>query len=203
MYSRQRTSTLTAGVRPAVRVGLIALVESDPGPGEAGRAQNSREATEFIAAQLEPLLDALSQAGRQGRALEVRATLAVLHWQSGPREQAEAPLEPASILDTLESYVRTSGEAGPARIPLPRQPEAGLRPSTRTVSQGAAPVEPLSQRELEVLCLLATGLSNKDLAAQLFLSAGTVKQHLHHINRKLGTTSRTSAVARARHLGLL
>ena len=221
MYSRQRTSTLTAEVHPTVRVGLIALVESNPGPGEAGRAQNSREAMELIASQLEPLLDALSQPGRPGTAPGVRATLAVLHWQTGSREQAEGPLKPESILDTLESYVRTSGEGGPVRMPLPHGPaapamvaersgglpaavpEAGSHSSTGAGTHRAAPVEPLSRRELEVLRLLAAGLSNKDLAAQLFLSAGTVKQHLHHINRKLDTTSRTSAVARARHLGLL
>jgi LuxR family maltose regulon positive regulatory protein len=82
-------------------------------------------------------------------------------------------------------------------------PVAAPRTSTAAATQRAAPIEPLSERELEVLRLLAEGLSNKDLATQLFLSVGTVKQHLHHIYGKLGTTSRTSALARARHFGIL
>jgi LuxR family transcriptional regulator, maltose regulon positive regulatory protein len=43
-------------------------------------------------------------------------------------------------------------------------------------------------------------LCNREIAAELFLSVGTVKQHLHHINGKLGSTNRTSALARARAL---
>jgi ATP/maltotriose-dependent transcriptional regulator MalT len=54
-----------------------------------------------------------------------------------------------------------------------------------------------------VLRLVAAGLRNAEIADQLFLSVGTVKQHANHINSKLGTTSRTSAVARAHELGLL
>ena len=64
-------------------------------------------------------------------------------------------------------------------------------------------VEPLSNRELEVLRLAADGLSNQTIAGQLFLSAGTVKCHLHQIYGKLAATSRFSAVARARELSLL
>ena len=64
-------------------------------------------------------------------------------------------------------------------------------------------VEPLSQRELEVLRLTAAGLSNATIAAQLIVSVGTVKTHLKHIYGKLAVQSRTQAVAQARTLGLL
>jgi len=61
----------------------------------------------------------------------------------------------------------------------------------------------LSERELEVLRLLATGRSNAEMAAELFVEQSTVKTHLIHLYSKLGVHSRTKAVARARALGLL
>jgi LuxR family maltose regulon positive regulatory protein len=64
-------------------------------------------------------------------------------------------------------------------------------------------VEPLSDRELEVLKLVAAGLSNSQIAARLIVTTGTVKTHVNHILGKLGVQSRTQAVARARALGLL
>ena len=64
-------------------------------------------------------------------------------------------------------------------------------------------VEPLTERELEVLRLLAAGRSNAEMAAELFVEQSTVKTHLIHLYRKLGVHSRTQAVARARALGLL
>jgi LuxR family maltose regulon positive regulatory protein len=63
-------------------------------------------------------------------------------------------------------------------------------------------LEPLTGREAEVLHLLDQGLSNREIAARLFLSEGTVKTHTHRLYRKLGVQSRTSALARARELGL-
>ncbi len=57
--------------------------------------------------------------------------------------------------------------------------------------------ETLTAREVEVLQLLAFGHTNKDIAAQLFISADTVKTHLEHIFEKLGTSDRTAAVAEA------
>jgi LuxR family maltose regulon positive regulatory protein len=64
-------------------------------------------------------------------------------------------------------------------------------------------LEPLSERELEVLRLIATGASNRDVANTLFLAVPTVKKHVSNILSKLNTTSRTQAVAEARELGLL
>ncbi len=67
----------------------------------------------------------------------------------------------------------------------------------------SVPVEPLSQRELEVLKLLANGLSNRQICERLFLALDTVKGHNRNIFDKLHVQSRTEAVARARELGLL
>jgi DNA-binding NarL/FixJ family response regulator len=64
-------------------------------------------------------------------------------------------------------------------------------------------VEPLSERELEILGLIARGGSNKEIADQLFIAEGTVKNHVTHILGKLGVRDRTQAALRARELGLL
>jgi len=64
-------------------------------------------------------------------------------------------------------------------------------------------LEPLSQRELEVLHLIAQGLSNQEISERLFLALDTVKGHNRKIFGKLQVERRTEAVARARELGLL
>jgi LuxR family maltose regulon positive regulatory protein len=64
-------------------------------------------------------------------------------------------------------------------------------------------IEPLSQRELEVLRLMAEGLSNDEIGKRLFLALSTVKGHNQRIFDKLQVQRRTEAVARARELGLL
>ena len=64
-------------------------------------------------------------------------------------------------------------------------------------------IEPLSQRELDVLRLLAGGSTNKEVARQLYISLPTVKWHASNIYGKLGVQNRTQAVAKARALGLL
>jgi DNA-binding NarL/FixJ family response regulator len=64
-------------------------------------------------------------------------------------------------------------------------------------------VEPLSERELEILAWIARGHSNKEIASQLFIAEGTVKNHVTRILSKLGVRDRTQAALRARELGLL
>lgn len=73
--------------------------------------------------------------------------------------------------------------------------EAGLAPK--------ALIEPLSERELEVLRLIAAGLTNREIAEQLVIAHGTAKRHISNIYGKLGVGSRTQVVARARELRLL
>jgi ATP/maltotriose-dependent transcriptional regulator MalT len=63
--------------------------------------------------------------------------------------------------------------------------------------------DPLSERELEVLSLLATGKTNSEVAGELFVSVGTVKSHTGDIYRKLGARNRAEALARAREFGLI
>jgi LuxR family maltose regulon positive regulatory protein len=83
--------------------------------------------------------------------------------------------------------------AFPAVEPAPTAPS---RPSSEMI-------EPLSEREREVLLLIAEGLSNREIAQRLFLSLSTVKVHTYNIYGKLGVHSRTQAVAKARALGIL
>ena len=71
------------------------------------------------------------------------------------------------------------------------------------VSSAGSLIEPLSQRELEVLHLMAVGRTNQEIARQLIVSPGTVKAHTASIYRKLDVANRTEAVARARQLGIL
>ena len=63
--------------------------------------------------------------------------------------------------------------------------------------------EPLSQRELEVLQLMAQGMTNQEIARQLIVAPGTIKAHTASIYRKLDAANRTEAAARARQLGIL
>jgi LuxR family maltose regulon positive regulatory protein len=64
-------------------------------------------------------------------------------------------------------------------------------------------LDPLTQREVEVLHLITAGLTNRQIAEQLFLSPGTVKWYVNQIFGKLSVTSRTQAIARATELKLL
>ena len=74
-----------------------------------------------------------------------------------------------------------------------------------TVEQNrpAADQETLTQREQEILSLVAQGLSNREIAEQLYVSRYTVESHIKHIYRKLSVSKRTKAVSTARHLGIL
>jgi LuxR family maltose regulon positive regulatory protein len=64
-------------------------------------------------------------------------------------------------------------------------------------------VESLSQREIEILKMVATGATNQAIAERLVITIGTVKSHIHHIFGKLNVQTRTEAVAQARKLGLI
>ena len=86
------------------------------------------------------------------------------------------------------------------RTSKPQRPMQG-RSGQTSMSQPL--LDPLSQRELEVLQLLAGGASNREIALALVVAPGTVKLHVSHILSKLGVNSRTRAILRARDLGLL
>lgn len=77
------------------------------------------------------------------------------------------------------------------------------RLSDKTPAWAQALPEPLTERELEILRLLSSGATNREIAASLVLAEGTVKNHVTNILTKLGVSDRTRAAVRARELGLL
>ena len=81
--------------------------------------------------------------------------------------------------------------------------EAERTDSSKTQAAKSDLIEPLSERELEVLQLVAQGLTNQEIASRLYLSLNTVKAHTRNIYGKLDVHSRTQATARSQELGLL
>jgi LuxR family maltose regulon positive regulatory protein len=81
--------------------------------------------------------------------------------------------------------------------------ELGALKQRTPVAEDQPLVEPLTDRELEVLYHLADGMSNQQIAEKLIVSIGTVKAHTHSIFGKLGAENRVQAVSRAREAGLL
>lgn len=109
------------------------------------------------------------------------------------------------LADLLSQRVRVGPTDDPSRR-IAEQLLAALRPYVPghpSVQPAQQLIEPLSVRELEVLQLLATGLANAEIAAQLIVAEGTIKKHTHNIFGKLGARNRTEALLRARELGLL
>ena len=89
------------------------------------------------------------------------------------------------------------GREPPDNVPMPLEAEPWVHGATQRLE------DPLSERELEVLDLLASGRTNSEVARDLFVSVGTVKSHTGNIYRKLGAKNRAEALARARELGVL
>ena len=83
------------------------------------------------------------------------------------------------------------------------EPTAPSKTQTPTHKLAQPLVEPLSERELEILQLVAEGLTNREIASRLYLSLNTVKAHTRNIYGKLGVNNRTQAAARGRALGIL
>lgn len=120
-----------------------------------------------------------------------------------------------------EGYIRSYVDAGAALAPMLQeaarrgvQPEyvgrilaaLGEKPADEAQPGslgGGNLIEKLSERELEVLRLVTAGLSNREIASQLFLSPGTVKTHVHNIYGKLGVENRTQAVVKAREFDII
>ncbi|MFO7680503.1 MAG: LuxR C-terminal-related transcriptional regulator [Chloroflexota bacterium] len=166
---------------------------------------------------LERLHAAAEQSGRTGSVLEILVTQALAHEAGGSLPAALACLERALVLAEPEGYVRLFVDEGqPMARLLAAAASRGIAPGytaklltafPQTESTGSKPpsplVEPLSERELEVLHLVAQGLSNRQIGEQLFLALDTVKGHNRRIYDKLGVQRRTEAVARARELGLI
>jgi len=174
---------------------------------------------------LERLLQAAEEGGRTGSVIEILMLQALVHQIRGDVPTALVPLARALTLAEPEGYVRTFVDEGPPIERLLLEAAArGIVPDyTRKLlaAIGAEPpgragespvptsaasqllIEPLSERELEVLRLFGTELSGPEIADELVVALSTVRTHTKSIYRKLGVNNRRAAVKRAAELGLM
>ena len=194
----------------------VLLAHNDPGPALT---------------LLQRLLDAAASQGRPGSIIEIQALRALALAANGDHAGALGALAEALTLACPQGYVRVFADEGaPMRALLAQLAAArpGQRHAARRIDPGylaalvrargpadaappprraaAAPpglAEPLTDRELDVLRLIAAGKSNQRIAHDLVVALDTVKTHVTHILGKLGAANRTEAAARARQLGLI
>lgn len=168
---------------------------------------------------LSRLLQKAEQANRMGSVIEILVVQALAFQANGELSQALASLKRALTLAEPEGYFRFFVNAGKPLAELltalgqARNDErlanyiqkllSAFGKTTPKPVKPQALIDPLSDRELEVLHLIADGLSNTEISEKLFLSLSTVKGHNLRIFNKLLAKNRTDAVARARELGLL
>jgi LuxR family maltose regulon positive regulatory protein len=166
---------------------------------------------------LKQLLQTAQAAGWQNNVIELLILQALSFSSQGDTAQAVAPLEKALALAEPEGYVRLLVDEGAPMAGLLRivikqgiypayvgKLQASFMPSA---SAGKIPsqalIDPLTGRELEVLKLMATGLSNREIAAALVVALGTVAKYSNNIFTKLNVRNRTEAISRAGALDLL
>jgi len=169
---------------------------------------------------LERLLAAAEAGGRDGTVLEILVLVALAHQAGGDVPAALVATRRAVALAQAEGYVRVFADEGTAVATLlkallrrrPADPGAGyLRRLVAAASSGGHQpaasqgglIEPLSDRELDVLRLLATELGGPEVARELHVALSTVRTHTKSIYAKLGVGSRRAAVRRATELDLL
>ena len=172
---------------------------------------------------LERLIATLIETGREYRLAEARLLLAVVSHREGDRSAAEELIDLAVGYALSEDCRRMLVDAHPGIRPLiPAARERAIKrgldwppeidemlgdlgaPGKGSLaSNQSALIEPLTARELEVLALLAEGITNREIGDRLFVSLGTVKRHTHNIYSKLGVSSRTQAIIRGQELGMM
>ena len=193
---------------PVVRAGLKALLEADGTLVVRAEAGDGAEALAALDAQPVDVVIMDLQMPTMDGPTAIRR----LRERGGP---------PVLVLTTYETQadIVSALEAGATGYLLKDSPADQLREAVRQTAQGrsvlapsvtqqlvqraARPGQTLSAREIEILQGLATGASNRELAAQLVISEATVKTHLLHVYDKLGVDNRTAAVHRAREQRLI
>jgi LuxR family maltose regulon positive regulatory protein len=172
---------------------------------------------------LKSLLKAAAAGGRKSRVIEILMLQAMAFQATGDPDEALIALDQALIRAKPGGFVRVFVDEGrPMAQLLYAALSRGIAPDYVRRLLAAFPgeeyeqtkppksrapesdlIEPLSEREVEVLQLIAQGLTNREIGERLFLSLNTVKAHTRNIYGKLDIHNRTQAVARARALGIL
>jgi len=182
-----------------------------------GRADSDRKTLNKALGLLERLSLAAESAGRVGNLIELLILQALTLEAQEELDRALACLDRALALAEPQGYVRIFVDKGNPMAEILREAAArGIMPAytgklltafeadeRRVTTPPQSLIEPLSPRELEVLQLIAQGLSNREIGERLFLALSTVKGHNRNIYGKLQVQRRTEAVARARELGLV
>jgi LuxR family maltose regulon positive regulatory protein len=188
-------------------------------------AQGSDDPGSLLLQDVQHLLERLQKSAeanaRTSSVLEILVLRALAYQKQGDRDASLSTLERALLQASPESYIRLFVDEGEPMLALLREMHARSRvpgyvstllsvfgeqhipePPSISASPGAL-VEPLTEREREVLRLLLAGASNREIARRLVVSVNTVKRHVYNLCGKLGVQSRTQAIARARTLNLV
>lgn len=207
--SEARIRVLVTDDHPVVRDGIRGMFDREPGFEVVGEAADGTRAVELTRV-LEPdvvLMDLRMpgmsgvEATRELTRLGLSTRVLVLTTYAtdsdvGPAIEAGATgyLLKDALPDELIRAVRLAARGETVLSPLV---------ATRLVGRVREPVVALSDRELEILRLIADGSTNREAAARLFISEATVKTHVLHIYAKLGVNDRAAAVAAGFRRGLL
>ncbi|WP_037353188.1 response regulator [Amycolatopsis orientalis] len=199
---------LLADDHPVVRAGLRAVLETEPDLEVVAEASSAEEAVRLAGGADVVLMDLQFGSGMSGS----EATAAI----TAP---ADAPKVLVLTTYDTDGDILAAIEAGATGYLLKDAPPEDLAAAVRNAAAGQTVLAPavahrlmnrmrtpaaaLSPREIEVLGLVADGLSNLEISKRLFLSQATVKSHLVHIYSKLGVDSRTAAVAAGKEQGLI
>jgi LuxR family maltose regulon positive regulatory protein len=172
---------------------------------------------------LERLLEAAEAGGRTSRVIEILILQTLAAQSGGDADRAMSTLEQALTLAEPGGFIRILVDEGPPMARLLHEAlSQGIAPdyvrrllaafpvaepeqtaSLKTQVPKSGLIESLSEREIEVLQLIAEGFTNREIADRLYLSLNTVKVHTRNIYGKLGAHHRADAVAKARALGVL
>jgi LuxR family maltose regulon positive regulatory protein len=188
-----------------------------------GAAQSDSTYLTSAVALLDQLMVLAEGEGWYSKLLEILVLKAMAHYVMKDPDQALPALERALILAEYRGFVRIFVDEGPPMAALLHEAlSRGIMPDyvrrllaafpegepksdepARQQASDAHWIEPLSERETEVLQLMAVGLSNPEIAERLFLSVHTIKVHARNLYSKLGVHNRTQAVTTAQQIGIL